>query len=135
MLAYLLFTICFFSSSFSHSHMMKGGNVDNTFYGLICPDESLAVGNGLHACCENPPFNYCVLCVLLTKPSDHIITTCTTECNGTLLHKPPYCEDCVCRAPSATTSPAGSNEADLSTKESYRGCPFLNRKGKYKDDL
>jgi len=111
--------------------MMKERGVldDTTYYGLICPDESLAVSKGLHACCENPPFVYCVLCVVFTKPSDHIINTCTTECNGTLLQEPPYCVDCVCKP--ATEAESSSS----STEETYRGCPFLNRKGKYKNDL
>lgn len=130
MFAYLLFAICLFSSTtFSHSYMMS--DKSDTYYGLICPDESLAVGKGLHACCENPPFVYCVLCVLLSKPSDNIITTCTTQCNGTVLHEPPYCIDCVCK-PEAISP---RDESDSSTEETYRGCPFMNRKGKSKNDL
>jgi hypothetical protein len=132
MFPYLLFTICFFfSATFSHSHMMKSSS--DTYYGLICPDESLAVAKGLHACCENPPFVYCVLCVLLSKPEDHIISTCTTDCNGTLLQEPPYCVDCVCNT--AVSFYEAEAEAESSTEEKYRGCPFLNRKGKHKNDL
>ncbi len=124
MFPYLLFTICFFSNAiFSYSHM-----TEDTSFGLICPDDSPAVAKGLHACCENPPHVYCVLCVLVSKSH---ISTCTIECNGTLLQESPHCADCVCKP----AIPQDETEDSIEGDEKYRGCPFMNRKGKYKNDL
>lgn len=131
MFPYLLFTICFFfSATFSYAHMGKKNDDGDAYYGLICPDESLAVAKGLHACCENPPFVYCVLCILISKPEFPITDTCTRDCNGTLLQEVPHCIDCVCNE---VIQPFDKSES--TTEEKYRGCPFMNRKGKYKNDL
>ena len=84
---------------------------------LKCPDKSLALAKGLHACCENPPFIFCVLCVRLTSGHD---MTCTMDCNGTIMDVYPYCFDCQCTPPRPVIEVTDG-------EENYRGCPFMNK--------
>lgn len=85
---------------------------------LKCPDGSLAISNGLHACCGEPPL-YCTLCARMVKGYE---SSCTTHCNGTVIKAHPYCKDCVC-----LTLPPSNNDPDARVRG---GCPFGHGKKK-----
>lgn len=88
-------------------------------YSLRCPDDSLAVAKGLHACCEEPPFVYCTLCARIEKG---YVTTCVTNCNGTVIQEEPYCTNCLCR-------PILPQEAPIQEERPrYEGCPYMKAK-------
>lgn len=121
-LFFSLISLLFSSIIAAHPSMMK----ENDHYALTCPDGSLAVGKGLHACCEKEPNVYCVLCVLMSKGH---VTTCTTDCNGTVVQTAPYCLDCLCKPPPLPEVNVEDGE------EAYRGCPYLRRMKNQNKDL
>lgn len=90
-------------------------------YGLVCPDGTLAISKGLHACCENEPFVYCVLCRKITIGYD---MTCTANCNGTVIESKPYCTSCLCK-PLETVEKVQEEEEDSNR---YHQCPFKRGK-------
>ena len=91
-------------------------------YSLMCPDETVAVDKGLHACCEKEPFIYCVLCARFAKGH---YTSCTEKCNGTVIKEEPYCTDCLCK-PVDPPPPKASNDKEEAS--GHHKCPF--RRGK-----
>jgi hypothetical protein len=117
----IIYILFFIKNSFAYSDISPTGDGYNA---LKCPDGSLALAKGLHACCENPPFVFCVLCVHLTRGHD---MTCTMDCNGTIRKVYPYCLDCQCTPPRPTVK---SEEDD---GKNYRGCPFMNRHKKHEE--
>lgn len=102
------------------------GMVDE--YQLLCPDNTLAVSKGLHACCEEKPFVYCVLCARFTTKD--YFTSCAVNCNGTIIQEEPYCQDCKCREPLPASQKIDEEEQELDDSLKYRGCPYMMSKAK-----
>ena len=100
-------------------------------YSLLCPDGTPAVAKGLHACCDKPPYNYSVLCVLI---STDYVTSCTSNCDGTIKEEAPHCENCICYP----VDPNNNNKDSLWSAQDdddddkdegkpaprFHGCPF-----------
>lgn len=80
---------------------------------LTCPDKTMAISKGLHTCCEQEPFIYCILCERIARGHT---TTCTGHCNGTVIGIEPYCIDCQCYAVKTVDNKP--------KKERGGGCPY-----------
>lgn len=97
-------------------------------YALTCPDESVAVDKGLHVCCEQPPFVYCVLCARVTNSL--YTSDCATHCNGTVSQSSPHCANCQCRSVSSSSPGEAVVVEEEEAEDRYRGCPFMRAKKK-----
>ena len=107
-------------------------------YHLLCEDGSLAIDEGLHACCnrneeleiEGGPreYEYCILCRHKFPIGDYD-ENCASKCNGTLLNSKLPCKDCVCNVLLEPIKKVEEEEEVIIDEEEdrYHACPHMRK--------